>query len=198
MQQSFKTIYYTQLAKIEENIPFFDWLNDFLPNHQISIPNYNKCYYATKWKLWHNLLAKETTVSIQPSSSFPKQEIQNIFENPRLKERLCTDTLSCSIQTESLESKSSLSDNSNLSQTTKDNSNKIQLEENCLLKSIKVKEIALINSPPLFNPLHVPIKETPSIPSKNFKNNNKKERSYQTIPSEKKKIFKKISRTKKI
>ena len=41
MQQLFKTIYYTQLAKIEENIPFFDWLNDFLPKHQISIPNYN-------------------------------------------------------------------------------------------------------------------------------------------------------------
>ena len=42
MQQLFKAVYYTQLGKIEENIPFFDWRNDFLPKHQFSIPNYNK------------------------------------------------------------------------------------------------------------------------------------------------------------
>ena len=48
MQQLFKTIYYNQLEKIEENIPFFDWLNGFLSNHLISIPNLNKYYCATK------------------------------------------------------------------------------------------------------------------------------------------------------
>jgi len=36
MQQLFKNIYYTQLAKIKDNTPFFDWLNDFLPK-----PNFN-------------------------------------------------------------------------------------------------------------------------------------------------------------
>ena len=40
MQQLSKIIYYSQLVKIKENIHFFDWLNDFLPKHQISIPNY--------------------------------------------------------------------------------------------------------------------------------------------------------------
>jgi len=106
MQQLFKNIYYTQLAKIKENIPFFNWLNDFLSKHQVSIPNYNKFSCATKQNLWHNLLIKETTASTHPSSSFPRQEIQNTCENSSPKEILRTDKLSCSNQAGSLDSES--------------------------------------------------------------------------------------------
>ena len=80
MQQLFKTINYTHFKKIDENIPFLDWLNDFLSNHQISIPDQNKYYYATKRKLWHNIFAKETTISIHPSIS-----IQPSSSSPKLK-----------------------------------------------------------------------------------------------------------------
>ena len=130
MQQLFKAIHYTQLDQIEQNIPLFDWLTDFLSKHRISISIYNKYYCTTKWKLWHNLLTKETTSSIhplifiQPSSSSPKQEIQNTFKNTPSKEVLCTDSPSYNIRSESLDSESGLLDNSNLSQTTKDNFNK--------------------------------------------------------------------------
>lgn len=117
------------------------------------------------------------SVSIHPSSSIPKQEIQNTFENPPSKEILCTDTSSCSIQPENLDSESSLSDTSNPIQTTKDNFNKIQLEENStnyLLELSKVEEIPQTNSPPLFNLFIIPIKEIPSIPTKYLRINNKK------------------------
>lgn len=88
------------------------------------------------------------------------------------------DELSCSVQPKSSNSKSSLSNNSNLSQTTEDDFNKTQLGENSsdyLLEIPKVKEIPQPNCPPLFNPFSIPIKETPSIPIENLGNNNKKE-----------------------
>ena len=46
MQQLFKIIYCNHLAKIRENIPFFDWLNDHIKDTKISIPNYNSSICA--------------------------------------------------------------------------------------------------------------------------------------------------------
>ena len=73
----------------------------------------------------------------------------------------------CSNQPESSDSKSSLSDNSNSIQTTKDIFNKTQLGENFSnysLESSKVEKIPQLNSRFLFNPFTIPIKETSSIP----------------------------------
>jgi len=88
------------------------------------------------------------------------------------------DKPSCSIQLKSLDSEPSISNNSNPIQTTKDNFNKIQLEENSsnyLLESSKIEKIPQTNFPPLFNLFSAPIKETPSIPSENLADKNKKE-----------------------
>ena len=73
---------------------------------------------------------KETIISTHSSSSSPKQEVQNSFENSHSKEVLCTDNQSCNNQLESSYSECSISDNSNLIQTTEDNFNKTQLREN--------------------------------------------------------------------
>jgi len=48
MQQLFKTIYWSQLAKIKKDIPFFHWLNDNLKETKIPIPNYNPSDCVTK------------------------------------------------------------------------------------------------------------------------------------------------------
>ena len=72
--------------------------------------------YVTKRKLWHKLLKKETIVSIHNSPSPPK-EIENTCETSSSKEILCMDKPSYINQSESLESKSSILDNSNLIQT---------------------------------------------------------------------------------
>ena len=37
MQQLFKTIYYKHLAKIKENVTFFNWLNHYLKDTKFSI-----------------------------------------------------------------------------------------------------------------------------------------------------------------
>ena len=73
---------------------------------------------------WCNLLIKETTDSIHLTSSFPKKEIKNIFENSPSKEVLCRDKPSCINQPKSSNSESSLLDNSNINQPTEDNFNK--------------------------------------------------------------------------
>ena len=117
--------------------------------------------------------------SIHPlSSSSPKQEIQRTCENSSSKEIPCTDEPSCSNQAKSSDSESSILDNSSLIQTTENNFNKTQLGENsnnCSLESIKVEENPQTNSPPLFNPLSLLIKEIPSAPPANLENNNKME-----------------------
>ena len=68
MQQSLKTVYYNQLAKIKENISLFDWLNAYLQKHQISIPNYHPsiCAIERQAKLWHSPITKQPTIFVHP------------------------------------------------------------------------------------------------------------------------------------
>jgi len=33
---------------IKENIPLFNWLNNYISKHELSVPNYNTFIYATK------------------------------------------------------------------------------------------------------------------------------------------------------
>ena len=84
-----------------------------------SIPNYNKSIYAIKQNLWHNLIRKEITISIHPSSTlinstispFHIQEIQKAFKNCPSKEKFCTDKPLCSNQPKSLDFECNTTDN---------------------------------------------------------------------------------------
>ena len=48
MQLLLKTIYFNQLARIKENNPFFDWLNNYLKRHKHFNPNDNPYDCAVK------------------------------------------------------------------------------------------------------------------------------------------------------
>jgi len=87
VQQLLKTMYYNQLAKIKENIPFFDRLNTYLQKHWNIIPDYHPliCAIERLAKLCHNLVTKQSTVSIRPplnTISIPVSKDDSVTATP--------------------------------------------------------------------------------------------------------------------